>query len=119
MTKAHVGRSLRQTIRGIPLALFLPLLIAGCGVNSNSTSPTVLITANPASINPGSSATLIVTAINATQVTVSGSDGSTYSMLASGGTQSVSPKATTTYYYCVIKWIPCLPILLVLTTAPR
>ena len=97
MTKAHVGRSLRQTIRGIPLALFLPLLIAGCGIHFNSTAPTVAITAHPASINSGSSTTLTVTAINATQVTVSGSDGSTYSLQPSGGTQSVSPKATTTY----------------------
>ena len=36
-------------------------------------------------------------AANATQVTVTGSDGSTYSLQPSGGTQSVSPTATTTY----------------------
>ena len=31
------------------------------------------------------------------QVTVTGSDGSTYTLAATGGTQSVSPTATTTY----------------------
>ena len=35
--------------------------------------------------------------MNATQVTVTGTDGSTYTLLASGGTQAVSPTATTTY----------------------
>jgi len=38
-----------------------------------------------------------VTATNATQVTVTGTDGSSYSLQATGGTQSVSPTATTTY----------------------
>jgi phospholipase C len=60
-------------------------------------APTVTITANPTSISSGSSATLSVTALNATQVTVSGSDGSTYTMPANGGTQAVSPAVTTTY----------------------
>ena len=53
--------------------------------------------ANPASITTGRSSTLTVTATNATQVTITGSDGSTYSLQASGGTQTVTPKATTTY----------------------
>jgi len=38
-----------------------------------------------------------MTATNATQVTVTGTDGSTYTLQASGGTQAVSPAATTTY----------------------
>ena len=59
--------------------------------------PAVSITANPVSVAPGSSAILTVTATNATQVTVTGSDGSSYTLSATGGTQSVSPKATTTY----------------------
>ena len=59
--------------------------------------PTVTISANPASITSGSSSTLTVTATYATQVTITGSDGSTYTLKSSGGTQTVSPTATTTY----------------------
>ena len=40
---------------------------------------------------------LTVTATNASQVTVTGTDGSTYTLQPSGGTQSVHPTATTTY----------------------
>jgi phospholipase C len=40
---------------------------------------------------------LSVNAINATQVTVTGSDGSSYNLQANGGSQAVSPKTTTTY----------------------
>ena len=60
-------------------------------------APTVSIMANPASITAGNSSTLTVTATNATQVTVTGTDGSTYNLQPAGGTQSVSPAATTTY----------------------
>ncbi len=60
-------------------------------------APTVQITANPASIASGSSSILTIAATNATQVTVSGSDGSTYNLGAVGGTQAVTPAATTTY----------------------
>jgi phospholipase C len=60
-------------------------------------APTVTITANPASITSGGSSTLTVSAVNATQVTVTGTDGSTYSLQASGGTQAISPATTTTY----------------------
>ncbi len=58
---------------------------------------TVTITASPASLAAGGSSTLTVAATNATQVTVTGSDNSSYNLPASGGTQSVSPTATTTY----------------------
>ena len=61
------------------------------------TAPAVTISASPSSIVAGSSSTLTVTASNATQVTVSGSDGSSYNLSATGGTQTVSPAATTTY----------------------
>ena len=61
------------------------------------TKPAVSITASPASISPGSSSTLTVIATNATQVTITGTDGSTYTLQPSGGTQAVSPTATTTY----------------------
>ena len=80
------------------------LFFSGCGgatFSQNSgtptAAPTVTIAVNPASITSGSSSTLTVTAVNAAQVTVSGSDGSTYTMQAGGGTQSVAPAATATY----------------------
>ncbi len=61
-------------------------------------APTVTISANPPSITPGSSSTLTVSATDATQVTIKGSDGSVYTLPSpSGGTQSVSPSATTNY----------------------
>ena len=60
-------------------------------------APTVTITANPTSIGSGSSSTLTVAATNATAVTVTGSDGSSYNLSATGGTQKVGPAATTTY----------------------
>jgi hypothetical protein len=50
----------------------------------------VTILANPTSIVQGSSSTLTVVATNATLVTVTGTDGSSYSLAASGGTQLVS-----------------------------
>ena len=60
-------------------------------------APTVTIAANPTSITAGSSSTLTVAATNATSVTVTGSDGSSYNLPATGGTQAVTPAATTTY----------------------
>jgi len=62
-----------------------------------ATAPTVTIVANPTSIVNGNSSTLTVTAANATQVSVAGSDGSSYALQPAGGTQAVSPTATTTY----------------------
>jgi phospholipase C len=64
---------------------------------SGSSGPTVTLTANPPSISSGSSSTLTATATNATQVVITGTDGSMYSLPGSGGTQSVSPNSTTTY----------------------
>ena len=71
----------------------------GGGGTSGKTNnpPTVTITANPTSVSLGGSATLVVTATNATQVTVTGSDGSSYKMQSSGGTQMVQPTAAVTY----------------------
>jgi phospholipase C len=60
-------------------------------------TPTVAITASPTTITAGTSSMLSVTATNATQVTITGTDGSTYNLAANGGTQAVSPTATTTY----------------------
>jgi phospholipase C len=60
-------------------------------------APTATIVANPASITAGTSSTLTITATNATTVTVTGSDGSSDTLQPAGGTDVVSPKATTTY----------------------
>jgi phospholipase C len=60
-------------------------------------APTVSITAKPTSIVTGSSSTLTVTAANATQVTIAGTDGSTYTLQPTGGAQPVNPTVTTTY----------------------
>lgn len=77
------------------------LLLGGCSlfqVNHASAGPaTVTISASPASISAGSSSTLTVDATFATQVTITGSDGSKYSLSQFGGTQKVSPANTTTY----------------------
>jgi len=82
----------------------LAVLLSGCssytmtGASGGSSSaPTVSIAANPTSVNAGSSTALTVTATNATQVVVTGSDGSSYNLPMTGGTQNVSPTATATY----------------------
>lgn len=59
--------------------------------------PSVTLLASPASISSGASATLTVSANHATQVIVTGTDGSSYMLPATGGTQLVSPPTTTTY----------------------
>src|SRR5262249_16103779 len=66
-------------------------------VNVSATQPTVNITANPNAITSGSSSALTVTATNAIQVTIAGSDGSSYTVQPAGGIQTVSPAATATY----------------------
>ncbi len=79
-------------------------VLAGCGANGTTNqlppppaTPTIIVSANPTSIASGSSSTLTVTATNATQVTVSGTDSSRFSLSSTGGTQVVSPTSTTTY----------------------
>jgi phospholipase C len=64
---------------------------------STSQVPTVNISASPTSISAGDSSTLTVTATNATQVTISGSDGTVYNLQPGGGTQLVTPSSTTSY----------------------
>ena len=64
---------------------------------STPSAPTVTIAANPASIATGGSSVLTVAATNATAVTVTGSDGSSYTLQPTGGMQTVSPAGTTTY----------------------
>lgn len=60
-------------------------------------APTVSLSAAPASIVAGGSASLIVTATDANGITLTGSDGSAYSLPGTGGSQSVTPAATATY----------------------
>ncbi len=58
---------------------------------------TVSMLANPAQINPGDSSNLAVVAANATQVTLTVSDASSYPLAAGGGSVAVTPAGTTTY----------------------
>ena len=71
--------------------------VSSAGTGSGSSTPTVTISANPASLTAGSSSILTVGATNAKSVSISGSDGSKFTLGATGGTQAVSPAATTTY----------------------
>jgi len=84
----------------LALAATIPCLTSGCGSSSGTQvvpRPTVTITASPTSISAGATVTLTVTATNASGVTITGSDNSSYTLGASGGTQSVTPSATVTY----------------------
>jgi phospholipase C len=78
----------------------------GAGGNATATAtvtvtsgaaPTVTIAANPTTITVGSNSTLTIAATNATGVVVTGTDGSSNTLAATGGTLTVSPAATTTY----------------------
>jgi phospholipase C len=98
----RVHRSLRLNLYLAVVGLSFAVLVSGCGSMNGSTSllgtiPIVTISANPTSLTAGGSSTLTVAATNATNLTLSGSDGSTYTIQAIGGTQVVSPSATTTY----------------------
>lgn len=65
---------------------------------TGANSPTVTISASPATIAMGSSATLTVVATNATQVLIADNlDSKTYILAVSGGTQVLTPAATTIY----------------------
>ena len=58
----------------------------------------VAMTASPTTILAGNSSTLTVTATSATQVVITdNTDSNSYTLPGSGGTQVVTPKATTTY----------------------
>ncbi|HTF62835.1 MAG TPA: alkaline phosphatase family protein [Edaphobacter sp.] len=106
--KMRLHRSLYRILSPLAALLLLSLLLAftGCGgaksadISTDPTNPpaaTVSISASPASIAAGATSTLTVTAANATTVKVTGSDGSSYTLPATGGTQAVTPAATTTY----------------------
>ena len=100
MTKAFVQGCRRWNLYWAVASLLVPVFLSGCGsmnVTGTVGAPTVAISANPSSIPAGTSSILTVISTYATQVTVTGSDGTTYTLQPSGGTQSVTPKATTTY----------------------
>ena len=63
-------------------------------------APTVTLSANPTTISAGGSSTLTVSATNATNLVIQGSDGTSFSSPAlpvGGGTETVTPTQTTTY----------------------
>jgi phospholipase C len=62
--------------------------------------PTVTISANPTTVALGASSTLTITATNATSLSVAGTDGTSFTqpvLAVAGGTETVTPKVTTTY----------------------
>jgi hypothetical protein len=75
-------------------------LAAGLKAAQGAGAVTLTLTADPTSISAGGSSTLTAVATNGTApvvVIVTGSDGSSFNMSATGGTQAVSPTTTTTY----------------------
>ncbi|MGH9607768.1 MAG: alkaline phosphatase family protein [Terracidiphilus sp.] len=99
MPTDRTQRFLRYIFGSGALGISLALLLSGCGgsFSGSVTAPEVIISASPTSVAQGDSSTLTVTAANAAQLTMTGTDGSNYSMATSGGTQAVTPAATTTY----------------------
>ena len=95
-------RIMNRMIRSL-FSFSLLVVLAGCGSNPSTPQgaapavPTVSVSANPASVAAGGSSTLSISSTNATQVTVSGSDGSSDTLLSTSGTWTVTPAATTTY----------------------
>ena len=92
--------SLGWNIALVLFAVSFTPLFTGCNqvqLSQADSVPAVTLSANPKSIVAGGSSTLTMTAANATQLRLTGSDGSSYSIGAAGGTQRVSPAKTTTY----------------------
>ena len=80
--------------------LSLLVFITGCAdaiPGAPPPAPSVNISASPAQVSKGSTAMLSVAASNATSLTVTGSDGSSYTLATDGGTLPVNPATTTTY----------------------
>src|SRR5579863_4171500 len=97
---AHSCRGRGLVLLPAIAGLFLPLLMTGCALfygSDRSSTPTVAVSASPVAIPAGSSSILTATALNATQITITGSDGSTYTLPGTGGAQTVTPTATTKY----------------------
>lgn len=83
------------------LAILLPMVSCGGGTASSTppaNKPTVTIAASPTQVAAGKTATLTVSATNASTVVISDNvDSHTYTLSAAGGSQQVSPTATATY----------------------
>ena len=81
MTEACVQECRRcELVLGGNKPCWCLVLLSGCGsmnVTGTVGAPTVTISANPSSIPAGASSTLTVISSYATQVTVTGSDGTT------------------------------------------
>jgi phospholipase C len=70
---------------------------AAASVSVTAPTPIVNISASPASINSGNTSRLLVTAQYASSITVTGSDGSYYTLPYDGNSLLVTPTSTTTY----------------------
>lgn len=100
MPNARVPSFLRGIISAGICGLFPPLIFSGCDsfqVFGTLEMPSVSISANPDSMIAGNSSTLTVTAKDAVQLTLTGSDGSSYPIQPDGGTLKVHPSETTIY----------------------
>jgi phospholipase C len=83
----------------------IALIATSCGGSAPGTptptpasKPAVTLAANSTSVAPGTAVTLTVTVSNATQVVISNNlDSTTYTLAATGGSQTVSPATTTIY----------------------
>src|ERR1700761_8136048 len=92
--------SRRFAVPLLAVVALISCLCSGCAlfVGSNVLKvPTVSITANPTSVAVSQTSILTISATDALQITVTGSDGTTYSFPKTGGVQAVKPTATTTY----------------------
>ena len=91
----------RCSLQAMCVLLLMPILImAGCGsatVTAPVVNPTVTLSANPTSIALGGTSSLTAAATAASSLTISGSDGSRYTLSSTGGTQTVTPTSTTIY----------------------
>jgi len=102
LIKARVSKLvLYSRLLAVAAGSVFAVLMSACGgganFNGSTAAPTVTISASPTSVTAGATSTLTAAATNATQVTISGTDGSSYTLAATGGTQAVTPAATTTY----------------------
>ena len=75
--------------------------LSGCSITSKPSVPeglpTLGLSASSYSVSPVGSVVITVIAANALNVTLSGSDGTEYTLPAVGGRQNVTVSATTTY----------------------
>ena len=97
MTSEPIPHRLYPELFRVCIIALVALLMSGCGIHFNPPVPTVGMTANPSAVNASATSTLTITATNATQVKITGTDGSSYVLSANGGVQSVHPATSTTY----------------------